>query len=748
MSPNLRLVIVLHNHQPIGNFDGVFECAYQDSYNAFLDVFEQYPGISVALHTSGSLMEWLAVRHPEYLDRLAALVAAGRIEIVGGAFYEPILTMIPSRDRVGQITRYTEWLADRFATPVGGMWIPERVWEQSLTSDLANAGVRYTLLDDFHFKNAGLGEDELHGYYITEDDGKLLSVFPGSERLRYTIPFREPEETIAYLRPIAERQPGAVVVFGDDGEKFGSWPGTKEYVYHHGWLRRFFDALVENRSWLSVVTPTEALDQVPPLGTIYIPEGSYREMTEWALPTERLKEFIHLKHHWEHDGRWQEVAPFVRGGYWRNFKVKYPETNEMYARMQMVSGRLHELSSSPSNSNGHRRTGGFSDQSPTPSPNDQSLLDQARAELYRGQCNCGYWHGAFGGAYLPHLRNAVYQHLIAADNLLDAAQGRGLAEGDQPWVELTSEDYNFDARPEVRLASNRLMALVAPSHGGHLYELDVRAICHNLLATLTRREEAYHDAVRAGEREAGGDVASIHDRVVFKQKDLDQRLQFDRHRRKSLVDHFYDVNVAAESVANGQYEELGDFVDAPFEARLRRNPNRMRVQLTRNGHVAGRQVRVTKGLTLEAGGQTLEVAYLVEGLPPGEPVHFGVEFNFAGLPGGCDDRYFHDARRNLLGQLDARLDLKSVDYLGLSDDWLGIDVELSSDQPMHVWTFPIETVSQSEAGFELVHQSVVVHPHWIIEAGRDGRWSTTMTLAIDTSVAEKRRPLAEAVATA
>ncbi len=743
MSPNLRLVIVLHNHQPIGNFDGVFEGAFQDSYNAFLDVFEQYSGLPVALHTSGSLMEWLAGRHPEYLDRLAALVAAGRIEIVGGAFYEPILTMIPPRDRVGQIIRYSEWLSERFATAINGMWIPERVWEQSLTSDLVRAGVRYTVLDDFHFKNAGLSEEELHGYYITEDDGKLLTVFPGSERLRYTIPFCEPEETIAYLRPIAERQPGAVVVFGDDGEKFGSWPGTKEHVYHHGWLRRFLDALVENRSWLSVVTPTEALDQVPPIGKVYIPEGSYREMTEWVLPTEKLKEFNQFKHQWEQEGRWAEVAPFVRGGYWRNFKVKYPETNEMYARMQMVSQRLHDAIKSPTN--GPLRTGRFSDQSNGRSSRIETLLDQARAELYRGQCNCSYWHGAFGGAYLPHLRNAVYQHLISADNLLDAAEGRGLGENDQTWVELTTDDYNFDARPEVRLASNRLIALIAPSHGGHLYELDVRAICHNLLATLTRREEAYHDAIRAGEREANSDVASIHDRVVFKQKDLDQRMQFDRYRRKSLVDHFYDANVAAESIANGQYEELGDFVTAPFEARLRRNPNRMQVQLTRNGYVAGRQVRITKGLTLDAGGQTLEIAYLLEGLPPGEPVHFGVEFNFAGLPGGCDDRYFHDAHRNSLGQLGARLDLKSVDYLALFDEWLGIDVELSSDKPMHLWTFPIETVSQSEAGFELVHQSVVVHPHWLIEAGSDGRWSTTMTLAIDTSMAEKRRQHSPAV---
>jgi alpha-amylase len=742
MSPNLRLVIVLHNHQPIGNFDGVFECAYQDSYKAFLDVYEQYSGLPIALHTSGSLMEWLAVRHPEYVDRLAALVAAGRIEIVGGAFYEAILPMIPPRDRVGQIVRYSEWLSDRFSTAINGMWMPERVWEQSLTSDLVRAGIRYTLLDDFHFKNAGLAEEELYGYYITEDDGNVLTVFPGSEPLRYTIPFQEPHKTIEYLRPIAERHPGAVVVFGDDGEKFGSWPGTKEHVYDHGWLRRFFDALVENRSWLSVVTPTEALEQVPPIGKIYIPEGSYREMTEWSLPTAKLKEFNQFKHHWEHEGKWAEVAPFVRGGYWRNFKVKYPETNEMYSRMQMVSQRLHEMVQHPA-SNG--RLAHFSNQN-NGAAHDSTLLDQARAELYRGQCNCGYWHGAFGGAYLPHLRNAVFQHLIAADNLLDAAQGRGLAENDQQWVELTTDDYNYDARPEVRLASNRLLALVSPSHGGHLYELDVRAICHNLLATLTRREEAYHDAVRAGEREPTGDVASIHDRVVFKQKDLDQRLQFDRYRRKSLIDHFYDPHVAAESIASGQYEELGDFVTGPFEARLRRNPNRMQVQLTRNGNVAGRQVRITKGLTLDAGSQTLEIAYLLENLPPGEPIHFGVEFNFAGLPAGCDDRYFHDAHRNSLGQLGARLDLKSVDYLGLFDDWLGIDVELSGDRPMDIWTCPVETVSQSEAGFELVHQSVAVQPHWLIEAGADGRWSTTMTLAIDTSLAEKRRPVAEAIA--
>src|SRR5271156_1414363 len=87
----LRFALVFHNHQPIGNFDGVIEQAYQDSYLPFLDVFSNYTSLRISLHTSGSLFEWRAQHSPEYLARVGDFVAAGRIEIVGGAFFEPIL---------------------------------------------------------------------------------------------------------------------------------------------------------------------------------------------------------------------------------------------------------------------------------------------------------------------------------------------------------------------------------------------------------------------------------------------------------------------------------------------------------------------------------------------------------------------------------------------------------------------------------------------------------------------------------
>ena len=707
---SLRLCLVLHNHQPVGNFDGVFEQAYEDSYRPFLDVFEPYDGLNISLHTSGPLMEWLDKHHPEYLDRLAALVQAGRVEIIGGAYYEAILAMIPSRDRIGQIEMYREWLENRLGGQVRGMWMPERVWEQTFASDLAVAGVEYTLLDDFHFRNAGLSDEQLFGGYVTEDEGRLVNVYPGSERLRYLIPFGAAHETIDYLRGIADRHPNAVVVFGDDGEKLGTWPETKKHVYEDGWLRQFFDLLSENQEWLHTTTLADAYDKVPAVGKIYIPDGSYREMTEWALPVEQQLEFENLEHELEGDPRWPRVRRFVRGGFWRNFKAKYPESDEMYARMMAVSLRVEESESQL----------------------DAETMGPIRQALYRGQCNCSYWHGAFGGIYLPHLRNAVYSELIKADNLLDSALG---LQG--PRVDYEVADWNLDRQDEIRLRNESVDCFLAPANGGVMYELDVRDIAHNLLATLTRRPEAYHRKVLAGAA-SEGDAASIHERVVFKQEGLDQRVQFDRNPRKSLLDHFYDDHVTLDVVVRGDAEDRGDFLNAAFTTKVREDEHRIQIQMSRTGIVHGTNLKLTKAVTLHQGESIVRIGYLLEGMPQDHTFHFAPEFNFAGLPSGADDRFFYQENGERLGHLGSQIDLHDVQQLGMIDEWLGIDVNLRINRPTSFWAYPIETVSLSEGGFELVHQSVAVQPHWWVKADAEGKWSATIDLAIDTSAARMR----------
>ena len=119
-----------------------------------------------------------------------------------------------------------------------------------------------------------------------------------------------------------------------------------------------------------VTTLGEAAENVAPRGKVYLPDGSYREMTEWALPVERQLEYDSVVHEMEHDPRWARLKRFVRGGFWRNFKVKYPESDEMYTRMFMVSNRL---------------------QAAVEAGHDRELVALARRELYRGQCNCSYW---------------------------------------------------------------------------------------------------------------------------------------------------------------------------------------------------------------------------------------------------------------------------------------------------------------------------------------------------------------------
>ena len=537
---------------------------------------------------------------------------------------------------------------------------------------------------------------------------------PGSERLRYLIPFADAQQTIDYLRTVGENTPNAVAVFGDDGEKFGTWPDTKQHVYDNGWLRHFFSLLSDNSDWVSTCTLSEARDQTPSVGKIFIPEGSYREMTEWALPAERQMAFDDLKHRMHDHPNWAEIEQFVKGGFWRNFKARYPESDEMYCRMLGVSQQLEALESEGA---------------------DHPGLDDARRELYRGQCNCSYWHGAFGGIYLPHLRNAVFHHLLKAEQYLDQALGHSA-----PYADAQASDLNLDGQNEIRLENDKFVTFIQPTQGGQIYELDVRSIHHNLLATLARRPEAYHQKVRGGANNGGDGVASIHDRVVFKQEGLDQKLFFDTLPRKMLMDRFYAAETSLESVIRGEAKAFEAFLTSPYEAVIRRKQDRTQVMLSAVGDADGVTVKITKLITLQAGSPTVELAYMLEGLPQDRTLHFGIEMNFAGLPPHQDDRYFFQHDGEKIGHFGECIDAAELEMIGLADDWLGIRIELAIDRPTPIWAHPVETVSQSEGGFELVHQSVALQPHWMVTGDSEGRWKANMRLNIQTPHAPEQAP--------
>ena len=118
-------------------------------------------------------------------------------------------------------------------------------------------------------------------------------------------------------------------------------------------------------------------------------------------------------------------------------------------------------------------------------------LQEAQRELYKGQCNCAYWHGVFGGLYLNYLRHAVYEHLIKAETLLES-----YARGKDDYAEITVTDFDKDGEDEVILANSLLNLYFAPNYGGALFELDYKPKQFNLINTLARREEVYHEKIK------------------------------------------------------------------------------------------------------------------------------------------------------------------------------------------------------------------------------------------------------------
>jgi len=177
--------------------------AYNDAYKPFIDMLYQHPKIKWSLHCSGILWDYFQSKHPEYILKVSDMVNKGQLELLTGGYYEPILPSIPDHDKLGQLNKMTEYIKTEFKYPVRGMWLAERVWEGHLPKILRTANIEYTVVDDYHFIAAGLTEKDLTGYYLTEEQGNVLKIFSISQKLRYCIPFKPPEETIAFFSQLA-----------------------------------------------------------------------------------------------------------------------------------------------------------------------------------------------------------------------------------------------------------------------------------------------------------------------------------------------------------------------------------------------------------------------------------------------------------------------------------------------------------------------------------------------------------------
>jgi hypothetical protein len=636
-------LFAIHNHQPVGNFDHVVKSAFDDCYGPLLEALAGHAGFRFALHFSGPLWEYMEKNERGCWDLVRELTGRGQLELLSGGFYEPILSIIPEVDRIGQVRMMNDFIRENFGQRPRGLWLTERVWEPHLPKSLAAAGIEYTLLDEEHFHYAGVRD--LAATYVTEEEGRCLRVFPIDKKLRYLIPFHPLADVDGYLASI--REAGGTAILGDDGEKFGVWPGTHKWVYDDGWLRTFLNFIEEKG--IEMMSFSEYLDTHPPAGRVYLPPASYEEMMEWVLEPDERTAYERLK-----NGAPPEARRFFRGGFFRDYLRKYPESNRLHKRMIMVSSAVHEA-------------GGAGD---------------ALRHLYQGQCNDPYWHGVFGGLYLPHLREAVYHHLLEAEKLTPDPAG---------WVSL---DYDCDGREELAYRDPVFGLMVKPSSGGTIVEIDYRPLSRNLSDVLSRRRESYHRAVdvRGGE---GGTGKSIHEIGKKLPAGAAELLHYDGYPRVSLVDHFFPPGTTADGFRTAAFGEQGDFVDGPFVPDL---PGRD-LTLERRGAVWVEQERIPVAVrkTITSAGRALRVAIAIENLSGRAlALTYGSEWNLLAFP--------HE------------LELRGAAGASLYGGALSFEPEAAGS----LWSFALRTLSQSESGFDIIHQGYCLCPVWPVDLPAKG----------------------------
>jgi alpha-amylase len=435
-------------------------------------------------------------------------------------------------------------------------------------------------------------------------------------------------------------------------------------------------------------------------------------MGEWALPAAESLVFSDILHRAQAERR--PEARWLRGAFWRNFQVKYREINDLHKRMLRVSAAVAAMPEGPAR-------------------------DAALDHLYQGQSNDCYWHGLFGGIYISHMRLATYEHLIAAEELAETATGT--------LVTAETADLDMDGVDEVLLSDPGQVVTVDLDGGAGMGGWDIRPVRHALAAVMRRRPEAYHATlealesrapVAAGSTAEGGDggsdggaaPASIHEVVRAKEPGLAARLVHDAYERRSGLVRVLASDASPEDWAMARATELGDLVDGSFTL-VELGPGRL--VTCRDGTVAGASVRVTKTLTLGGNRRAPTLALQLDiDHVAGPPIdaRFGVEWALTMLGGGGNPAAWWDIG-GVRTAHDASGTASGISTITQGNDHIGVSVTTTTSEA-DAWWAPIETVSNSEGGFERMYQGSALLLSWPVRLVPGDRWARTITNVVST----------------
>jgi len=648
----VSLLFGVHMHQPVDNLCEAVDEAIELCYKPLFGTMVNYPDFKFSVHCSGWLLDRIRNNHPDIFKNMKTLTDKGSIEWISAGYYEPVLSSIPSNDRQAQIKKLNKYIETHLGVKPKGLWLTERVWESSIVPDIVACGNEFVMVDDYHFLSSGFSANKMNGYYRTEESGAEIGLFPIAQSLRSFLPFFSVERSIDAILQFTDNENSAAIIF-DDAEKFGLWPKTHEWVYEKKWLEKFVEAVI-NHEQIKTQHYGEYMKQNHSLGLAYLNNTSYFEMGEWSLKPKQTIALERLKQSLGDDYFNDMAVAFVKGGTWKNFFIKYSESNYLHKRMLDLSLNQHNL--------------------------DENSIDA----LYKLQTNDVFWHGVFGGLYLPNLRDKAYSYLLEIE--------KTRAKNHTTYEVL---DINKDGYEEFKVLTQNLSAVFSTKHGAQMIEFGSFDTLFNWQNTLMRREEAYHEKilnpkVEIAYQKSEDEIETIHNYLAPVDESLKDEFIYDWYQKYSFIDHFSLDSFCLDNFKSLTFREVGDFVNQAFL----KNKN----IFTRNG-----------GL------------YLDELYPTTLTKEYIFDKNTIGLKLDVDSEYdkklfyamefnFHFAHPHIVTfnakTIENGFNEIDCDELLIVDDFTNKILKLTTNKKCNIYGYILNTVSQSERGFDKVAQGI------------------------------------------
>ncbi|MBN1243150.1 MAG: DUF1925 domain-containing protein [Spirochaetales bacterium] len=428
----IQLLVGSYNHLPPGSSETVLESTYQKSYRPFLSVLYRFPELQATLHYSGSLLVWLERRHPEFIMLLAEMASRKQVELVGGAYFEPILAWVPGPDRIGQVEALTVLIRKSFGRRPRGCWLAEYAWEPSVASSLKTSGMDYTFLLDRAFQAAGLSGEIFDGPVTTEDQGRDIVVFPIHDCVASFATVGGYAESLQSLR---SKQPDAsflgLMLPGERAEELWLASGLESPDVY---FERSFSALAHLAPEVETVLPGRYLKSTGQLERAYFPSSASDRFLDAGASHALLAELQAIR---KRLGGGANGYP--RPGGIRQALIRTEEASLLYARMQYVHLLVSQLRG------------------------DKARKKTAQEELWSSQCAEAYWTAPSGGIADPAIRGAAYASLLEAEQI--TRQKGSFRPG------IIQADIDSDRVKETLFQGQSYNAYVH-ARGGVLFELD------------------------------------------------------------------------------------------------------------------------------------------------------------------------------------------------------------------------------------------------------------------------------------